>query len=124
MTGQIQLAFPKGESWQWVEVYDNNAIAQFNENGVSRHFHDIKQEKLKMLIMIHITGKRLIIPKDNENNWRLIHFYRRGKRFNLEEEVVGEFGYPVVGYQITKNGTNFKYLMALLDNGDTQVLYK
>ena len=99
------------EAWTWIEVYnDGNVIFQFNENG-SRHFKDIKQENLKMFILRHFTGKEFaLIP--SEDNWRLIHFYRVKQQLG---RVVDR--YPMVGYQETKDGINFKVLFKLHDNG-------
>lgn len=116
------LVFPEGEFWQWVEVYANRTVAQFNEDGVSRHFHDIDQEKLVEFQMVHRYGKKVVIQKADKDNWRLIHFYRSGMTFSQNGKTT--FRIPVAGYQVTRNGSNFKTLFFLYENGDVKVVYE
>jgi hypothetical protein len=124
MNIQVSLKFPETEYWQWIEVYENTAIPQYNEDGISRHFHNIDQDNLIKFIMIHKSGKQFIIPKVEDDNWRLIHFFNRGKTLSTSGKEQGEFKYPVAGYQITRNDTNFKCLNAFLQNGDVQIIYR
>ena len=120
---EIEACFPENEYWQWVEVYEDKVICQFDENGVSRHFHDIDQDNLVKFVMIHRDPeqvKPLTIPITNGR--RLIHFYRGKKLMSIDGTEKRFFRAPVVGYQETKNGTNFKVLMMLHDNGEVVVI--
>ncbi len=120
---EIEAWFPEKEYWQWVEVYEDKAVCQFNENGVSRHFHDIDQDNLIKFVMIHRDPeqvKPLTIPMSDGR--RLIHFYRGQKSISIGGTEKGFFRAPVVGYQETKNETNFKVLMMLHDDGEVVVI--
>lgn len=130
---QVSLVFPENEYWQWIEIYKEEAIPQYDENGISRHFHDIDQDNLIKFIMIHESGKQFTIPKIQDNNWRLIHFISRGrelpimaskKELSMKFKPKSEFKYPVAGYQITKDNVNFKCLNAFLHSGDIQIIYR
>lgn len=118
---QIQLTFPENEFWQWVEVYDDKVIAQFDS---IRHFSDIDQENLKRFIMVHkLSNIAIDIPLTDGR--RLIHFYRNYVKYDLvsvEDKGHDHFRFPVVGYQITKNNTNFKVLLGLMPDGRVEVL--
>ena len=118
----MEFNFPEGEKWIWVEAYENEVIQQFDENGISRHFSDIDQENLKSFFMVHESGRVFEIPVNHKNNWRLIHFYRCGRTYG--SNGTSEIRYPVAGYQVTKDGKNFKVLVALFDDGNTKILYE
>jgi hypothetical protein len=124
MDFQIQLNFPEDEHWQWIEIYENEAIPQYNEDGISRHFKDIDQNNLIKFVMIHESGKQVIIPKVNDSNWRLIHFFHRVKGLSTTGKEKTSFKYPIAGYQITKDNVNFKSLYIFLDSGDIQTVYR
>ena len=111
---EIELYFPEGEYWQWVEVYPGNVVTQFDSNGVSRHFDDIDQDSLIKIVMMHRDPyKNITIPL--LEGMRLIHFYRVQKTLSPEGNTTTR--YPVVGYQVTKNNINFKVMMLLVDDG-------
>jgi len=118
----MMLMYPKDEYWQWVEVYPDRSVPQFNEDGSTRHFHDIDQEALLEFQLIHKSGKKVVIPKIEADNWRLIHFYRCGVTFHQGKKE--SFRFPVAGYQITKSRKNFKVLIALFDDGNIKILYE
>lgn len=121
---QIQLHFPEGEFWQWVEVYKNGAvIAQYDEQGKTRHFDDIDQNELDQFLMVHQSHQTLTIPMVSGR--RLIHFFRNYKQYDFSgtlSEELKHFRFPVVGYQITKNDINFKVLLGLYPDGYIEVL--
>lgn len=122
----MQLTFPENEHWQWVEVYEKEYIPQFKKDGTNRHFHDIDFPNLKSFVMVHESEKMFIITPSEKDKWRLIHFYKCGKQYRMDgkNELVNEFRIPVAGYQVTKDGRNFKSLCAFLDDGTIQVIYE
>lgn len=118
-------------SWIWLEVYQDKRkeyviIPEYFilDNGEikKRSFRDIKQNELLQFQMLHSSGKFFRFNISQEDNFRLIHFYRNIQTFDMMSgKMLETIKYPVQGYQKTVNGRNVKVLIKFFPNGSFEI---
>ena len=100
----------------WKAIYsDNTELFSHNEDGSSNKYTNINRAKLIKFIFYKADKPVIILNLDS--NKRLIFRRRVVKPFNKPEESV-----YLIGWQETRNNTNFQSISFLFEDGHIEIL--
>lgn len=104
--------------WLWEACYhDGTSLLEVTGDKLN-HFHDIDHSQLKWFKMHPLLPHLPRFSVDLTGDKRLIMLRRRNQQMSLNGDELGPgASWTIIGWQETKNETNFKVYLYINENG-------